>query len=213
MVGGGQKPNAACGAAPARCADFQSAVSQCFQPAERGSIPVPRRNPDPADWKSAIRQIGNLRYYGYPPLCNSGVDQRSVFGWSVAMLCFTLLTRAGTGAEVSGKLDPAAWGSDHVGKAIPESISGDECLFCHRVKIGPMWPQNLHQSTIRAIDPEALALLKTSKCLAPFADVTELVLGRTNQWRFLKRSEAYGRLDMLSTRAHPPGQSGAAPTV
>ena len=213
MAGCGQKRKHASGVAHPRSADFQSAVSQGFQPAERGSIPGRRRNPDPADWKSAIRQIGNLRYYCPLPLCEGGLNQRSVFAWAVATLCFVLGTAPGAAAERPAKLDPAAWGSDHVRKAVPESISGDECLFCHRLKIGPMWPQNRHQSTIRRIDPQALAWLKASKTLAPFADVTELVLGRTNQWRFLKRSEAYGRLDMLSTRAHPPGQKAAAATA
>src|SRR5437867_3363684 len=31
--------------------------------------------------------------------------------------------------------DPA-WGSDHIGKPLPEFASGDECLFCHR-DVGP----------------------------------------------------------------------------
>src|SRR5207253_2825397 len=80
---------------------------------------------------------------------------RSVFAWRVAAVFFALGT-PGPAAEPMGKLDPAAWGSDHAGKAVPESITGDECLFCHRLKIGPGWPQNRHQSTIRRIDPEAL---------------------------------------------------------
>ena len=29
-------------------------------------------------------------------------------------------------------LDPAAWGSDHVGQAVPEYMESGECLFCHR---------------------------------------------------------------------------------
>ncbi|MBL8187601.1 MAG: hypothetical protein JNK38_06315, partial [Acidobacteria bacterium] len=29
------------------------------------------------------------------------------------------------------KLDPAAWGGNHIGKPIPEFAHGDECLFCH----------------------------------------------------------------------------------
>jgi predicted CXXCH cytochrome family protein len=128
----------------------------------------------------------------------------------VAVVYLALGTLIIPAAEPTRDLDPAAWGSDHAGKPIPESISGDECLFCHRIKIGPMWPQNRHQSTIRTMDPETLALLKTSKNLAPFADVTELVLGRTNQLRLLKRSEAYGRLEMLSTPAHPTGQKTRA---
>ena len=35
------------------------------------------------------------------------------------------------------QLDPAAWGSDHVGKPVPEYVTGDECLFCHRDDVGP----------------------------------------------------------------------------
>lgn len=145
----------------------------------------------------------------------SGVRRRagsqSVFTLRVAAVCFALRTLLSPAAEPPGELDPAAWGSDHAGKAVPESISGDECLFCHRVKIGPVWPLNRHQSTIRRIDPEALALLKSSKSHASFAEVAEYVLGRTNQWRFLKRSGAYGRLDMLSTRVHPTGQKAVSP--
>src|SRR5437763_3717357 len=129
----------------------------------------------------------------------------------ILVLSFALGSLPGRGVGAPGELDPAAWGSDHAGKAVPESITGDECLFCHRVKIGPEWPQNRHQSTIRRIDPEARALLKTSKSLAPFVEVAEFVLGRTNQWRFLKRTEAYGRLDMLSTRVHPTGQKAVSP--
>ncbi len=50
----------------ARSADFQSAVSQGFQPAGRGA--VERFGPFVAlaDWKSAIQQVGNLRYSGNP---------------------------------------------------------------------------------------------------------------------------------------------------
>ena len=135
--------------------------------------------------------------------------RRTVFPVGVAAVCLAG-TLPSPAAAPSGELDPAAWGSDHAGKVLPEYITDDECLFCHRVKIGPGWPQNRHQSTIRRIDPEALALLKTSKSLAPFAELAEFVLGRTNQWRFLKRSEAYGRLDMLSTRVQPIGQKAVS---
>lgn len=112
-------------------------------------------------------------------------------------------------AEPPKKLDPAAWGSDHVDKAVPEYMTGEECLFCHREKIGPAWPQNRHQSTIREVagEPGALGSLKASQAHAPFAPLIEFVLGRTNQMRFLKRSDVYGKADMLSTRLRP----GAAP--
>src|SRR6266850_4345523 len=45
-----------------RSADFQSAVSQGFQPAERANNGGHKNIRCPADWKSAIQQIGNLRY-------------------------------------------------------------------------------------------------------------------------------------------------------
>src|SRR6266404_4004569 len=117
--------------------------------------------------------------------------RRTVFAVGVAAVCLAG-TLPSPAAAPSGELDPAAWGSDHAGKALPEYITDDECLFCHRVKIGPAWPQNRHQSTIRNTDPEARTLLKSSKSHAPFAEMAEYVLGRTNQWRFLKRSGDYG---------------------
>jgi hypothetical protein len=139
-----------------------------------------------------------------------GVRQRSAlqvgFALGVAAVCFALGALPSPVVDPPRELDPSAWGSDHAGKAIPESVTDDECLFCHRAKIGPAWPQNRHQSTIRNIDAEALALLKSSETHAPFGEAVEYVLGRTNQWRLLKRSGAYGRLDMLSTRVHPTSQ-------
>src|ERR1041385_6825746 len=131
-------------------------------------------------------------------------------GFGGAALGFACAMLLGPGAGAGSELNPAAWGSDHVGKAIPESVTDDECLFCHRGKVGPAWPQNRHQSTVRHIDSEALALLKSSSTHAPFAAAAEYIMGRTNQWRLLKRSEAYGKLDILSTRIHP-GKKGSSP--
>jgi hypothetical protein len=37
---------------------------------------------------------------------------------------------------------------DHVGKPVPTYVTGDECLFCHRVKVAGMWQQNPHARTI-----------------------------------------------------------------
>jgi len=45
-----------------RSADFQSAVSHGFQPAGLAEGWAFAELRDPADWKSATRQIGNLRY-------------------------------------------------------------------------------------------------------------------------------------------------------
>src|ERR1051326_7614118 len=37
---------------------------------------------------------------------------------------------------------------DHVGKPVPEYTTGEECLFCHRVKVADTWQQNPHAHTI-----------------------------------------------------------------
>src|SRR5262245_1428952 len=84
------------------------------------------------------------------------------------------------------QLDPAAWGSDHVGKALPNFTSGDECLFCHR-DVGPGWPNNRHGQTIRTADAN-------SPLPKSFAVEIEFILGRKNNERYLKRSADHGRL-------------------
>ncbi len=103
------------------------------------------------------------------------------------------------------RLDPAAWGSDHVGKPVPEFVTGDECLFCHRDDVGPSWGTNRHQRTVREAekDAPALAALKRSAAKGLAGDV-QLLLGDGNRQRFLKRSEAYGKLDVLSVEWQPP---------
>src|SRR6266404_4261381 len=37
---------------------------------------------------------------------------------------------------------------DHVGKPVPNYVTGDECLFCHRVKVADTWQQNPHARTV-----------------------------------------------------------------
>src|SRR3982074_1179534 len=37
---------------------------------------------------------------------------------------------------------------DHAGKPVPSYVTGDECLFCHRVKVADTWQQNPHARTI-----------------------------------------------------------------
>jgi hypothetical protein len=96
-------------------------------------------------------------------------------------------------------VDPAGWGSDHVGKPLPEFVSGDECLFCHRNDIGPNWDDSRHNRTVRDVEPDSPALAK----LPEFKDQVQLVLGRSRLQRFLKRSEAYGKLDVLSVAWNP----------
>src|SRR3954470_15723596 len=101
---------------------------------------------------------------------------------------------------VAPTLDPAAWGTDHVGQPLPNFTSGDECLFCHR-DVGPGWPTNRHGQTIRTADPQspALSALSESPSFKTLAPEVEFLLGNRNRQRFLKRSAEHGRLDLLST--------------
>jgi hypothetical protein len=117
----------------------------------------------------------------------------------LAPLLCTLALFSG-GASPPGQLDPASWGGDHVGKPVPEYVTGDECLFCHRTDIGPTWAKNRHQRTIREVEPDspALAALKKSPSLSSLAGEVTLLLGGKRSTRFLKKSTSYGKLDMLS---------------
>jgi predicted CXXCH cytochrome family protein len=107
-------------------------------------------------------------------------------------------------ADEPKRLDPAAWGSDHVGKPVPEYTTGDECLFCHREKIGARWGENRHNLTIRPLDPDSPAgrALKQPPA-AEFADAVRFVMGGQNRQRFLKPSKEYGKLDLLSVEWVP----------
>jgi hypothetical protein len=106
-----------------------------------------------------------------------------------------------TGAK---RLDPAAWGSDHVGKPVPEYTTGDECLFCHR-DVGKTWSGNRHNLTIRPAEEAAasFAALKKSEVKALAAEV-ELLMGQKERQRFLKPSKDYGKLELLSVEWVPP---------
>jgi Cytochrome c3 len=110
--------------------------------------------------------------------------------------------------SLAQRLDPAAWGSDHVGKSVPEFPSGDECLFCHR-DVGPTWGANRHGQTVRTADPqsEGLAALSRSLQFKTVAGEVELVLAAKNRLRFLKRSAEHGRLDLLSVEWIAPSGS------
>jgi hypothetical protein len=78
---------------------------------------------------------------------------------------------------------------DHVGKPLPEYVTGDECLFCHRVQVADTWQQNPHARTVRPISVEE------DKHGFP-ADVTD-VLGARMHFRGLKQA-GYGKLALLS---------------
>ncbi|MGD9720658.1 MAG: cytochrome c3 family protein [Pirellulales bacterium] len=105
-------------------------------------------------------------------------------------------------AEPAAKkqLDPAAWGSDHVGQPLPMYMESGECLFCHRNEVGGTWQTNRHNLTIRepVADEPALTALKANEATKALADEVQLLLGDTRAQRFLKRSAAYGKVDLLS---------------
>src|SRR5262245_38798237 len=84
--------------------------------------------------------------------------------------------------------DPPEWGNDHVGAQVPEYVTGDECLFCHRSDIGPSWAGNRHHLTIREAErdsPPRIALAGMP-ALRGAAEEAQLVLGGDRKARFLK---------------------------
>jgi hypothetical protein len=108
-------------------------------------------------------------------------------------------------ADTPSRLDPAAWGDDHVGKPVPEYTTGDECLFCHRDNVGTSWGANRHNLTLRLIDSPSPAwdALKQSPA-KDLADEIKYVMGAHQRQRFLKPAKAYGRLELLSVEWLPP---------
>lgn len=114
----------------------------------------------------------------------------------------SVIVRAAEPAAPTERLDPAAWGADHVGQAVPEFVEGGECLFCHRGSIGRDWQQNRHSKTIHDITPDGAEIkaLSTGPHGALAAEV-EMLLGHTQSVRYLKRGKKYGHLDLLSVGA------------
>jgi len=104
-----------------------------------------------------------------------------------------------------GREKPAGqkpWGSNHVGKEVPEFVHGDECLFCHRNDIGPSWSRNPHGITVRQREdaPEFIELLKGQPALSGVAGQVEYFLGSRHRLRFLKK-DGYGKFAILNTQA------------
>ena len=95
--------------------------------------------------------------------------------------------------------------NSHVGKPLPDYLTGDECLFCHRNPVGATWNIDEHQRTLRpfAAVPEIEAMLRSYPNLQSFADQSHFVLGNERQIRLLRKSEKYGRLDILSAILQP----------
>src|SRR4051794_34735070 len=84
-------------------------------------------------------------------------------------------------------LDPAAWGRDHVGQPVPEYLTGDECLFCHRDNVGPGWQSNRHNLAMHELNADAPGAVALRKELgdASAAEV-KIELGGRRLSRFLK---------------------------
>ncbi len=104
--------------------------------------------------------------------------------------------------QAEKKRDPAAWGSNHAGKPIPEFVHGDECLFCHRNDIGPGWQKDPHGIAVRQSEdaPEFKDILKGQASLSGLAPQVEYFMGSRHRVRFLKK-EGYGKFAMLDAQA------------
>ena len=92
---------------------------------------------------------------------------------------------------------PSRAGTEPVA-SIPEYMTGDECLFCHREKVGVTWQGNTHRSTIREAAGDDPALLALVSAGAEKPAGVEFLLGGKRRTRFLRKKE-YGRLELLST--------------
>ncbi len=127
---------------------------------------------------------------------------RFVMFLTIAVLGLWLCTanQRSSGQEEK-KLDPAAWGSNHVGKSVPEFVHGDECLFCHRNTIGATWQKNSHGVAVRQFeDAGALRELLKQPELASTAKDIEYFLGSRHRIRFLKK-DGFGTFALLNTQA------------
>ncbi len=146
----------------------------------------------------------NSVYDGAPSASKSEKRRsRRAIVLTVAVLAITVSIVADDNKKPR-RVDPAAWGTDHVGKPLPVYVTGDECLFCHR-KIGPAWGDNHHQLTIRPATPDerAIKLLRKLDRRDEIAADTRYLLGSKRMTRFLKRSKEYGKLEILSTSLSP----------
>ncbi|CAN5175643.1 hypothetical protein BH10PLA2_BH10PLA2_05130 [soil metagenome] len=100
--------------------------------------------------------------------------------------------------------DPGGWGSDHVGQAVPEYLTGDECLFCHRGNVGPLWTTNRHNITMHAADPTSPGLVELKKVIAEAMTAeVKIELGGKLLTRFMKPAQAYGKAEILSIEWKP----------
>ncbi len=139
-----------------------------------------------------------------------------VLSWAVC-LTFGVLWAApepapsNRASSTSGTVSDAAWG-DHVDSPLPEYVTGEECLFCHRDDWGNRWARNFHQRTVRPAEPTSPAIeaLSADPALQGFVADATYLLGTRHEVRFLKRSSEYGKFALLSAAfaAPVPGAKG-----
>ena len=118
-----------------------------------------------------------------------------------ALLAISLLL-AVPGATLRGAED----GRDsRAVRELPDYMTGDECLFCHRIAIGPSWGRNAHQRTLRPIesDPRLAAWIRAHPDLGSHAEEIDYVLGARRSHRLLRKSGRYGQLDLLGAFLRP----------
>lgn len=138
---------------------------------------------------------------------------RRVFSVGAAGLaCVALLTcvmKASHANSGETTLDPAAWGTDHVGKALPDYITGGECLFCHRDDIGPRWQADSHRATINEAPPDSPPMKALREAMGgEIAGEVAYLLGDKQRVRYLKPNGRYGQVAMLSTEWAPNRDGG-----
>ena len=159
---------------------------------QRNDPPGPPSKGEQARARRAVRPLAKLEGVGSARSC------------SALLVCCS--TTAGSWPSPPVTLDPAAWGSDHVGQPVPEYVDGNECLFCHRNDVGVTWSDNHHNRSVREIAPDspALAALQAAPGLKQAAGEVSLVMGGDQRQRFLKPAAAFGQLDLFSVAWVPP---------
>lgn len=109
----------------------------------------------------------------------------------VAILVFAgaSMSQITAAQEKPVQLDPAAWGSNHIGKPVPDFVTSGECLFCHRNTIGPTWQKNAHGTTVQQRNdaPQWENIFQGQTKLVPLAKEIEFFLGSRHHLRFLKK--------------------------
>lgn len=113
------------------------------------------------------------------------------------------------GAQEPEASGPAAWGGDHVGGELPDYATGDECLFCHRIEVGPAWPGNVHQLTMQAIDRDSTPYRAVAAAVSGGLESAAVTVGSGDvAVRFLRPSGAYGKFELFSHGWRVPPGSG-----